>query len=596
MASSPITANSDLITFTVKSDGSPIKDTYQVLSVLVNRAVNKIPYCEIELSDGSASKEDFPISDSDTFTPGKKIEVLAGYENNNTSIFSGIVIKHGIRISSGEGPVLTILCKDETVKMTLGRKNAYYKDTTDSAIMTKLISDNGLSADVDSTSNQLKEVIQYYATDWDFMVARADINGLVTIVQDGKVSIKSPSDASDPVLTVTYGYDIFEFDAEIDAQDQLKSVKSNAWDMKSQAVISSEASPSDSGQGNLSTSTLSEVINLDNFDLQSIAALEDDMLSSWAKAKGIKSTYSKIRGSVKFQGSALALPGTLIEFKGLGARFNGNGYISAIEHDISSGNWVTTAELGISPDWFTAEVKSEAPLAAGLLPGIQGLQIGKVKQINDDPDGEFRVLINLPLIQSSDDGVWARLSTFYATSNAGAFFYPEVEDEVIVGFLNDDPRFPIILGSVYSSTNTAPETPDEQNNTKAFVSREQMKITFDEEKKIITIITPNSNQLVFSDEDESITMTDQNSNFIKLSGEGIELNSASNIKITAAESITMDGPTGITETASEGALSLSGMSISCSADTEFSATGDAAASLSASGEVSINGAMVLINS
>jgi uncharacterized protein involved in type VI secretion and phage assembly len=252
--------------------------------------------------------------------------------------------------------------------------------------------------------------------------------------------------------------------------------------------------------------------------------------------------------------------------------------------------------IGLSSEWYTDKVQTAAPLASGLLPGIQGLQIGKVKQINDDPAGEFRVLITLPLLQSDEEGVWARLASFYATSGAGAFFYPGVGDEVVVGFFNDDPRYPIILGSMYSSGSAAPEIPDEKNTVKAFVSKAQMKISFDEEKKVIRITTPGDNMIVLSDEDRAVTLTDQNNNFLKLSEEGIEINSASNVKITAAESVFIDGPTGITGTAPGGTISLSGMSISASADVEFSASGDATASISSTGELTINGAMVLINS
>jgi len=597
MASSPVNEKTDLVTYTVKSGGSPIKDTYQVISIRVERSVNKIPYCEIELADGSPATEDFPISDSDTFVPGAEIEVQAGYENTNTTIFKGIVLKHSIRISSNEGPLLVIMCKDEAVKMTVGRNNAYFQDQLDSAIMSTLIGNyGGLTADVTATSNTLKEVIQYYATDWDFMLTRADANGMIVIVQDGKVSVKNPDDETEEVLTLTYGFDIYEFDAEIDAETQLKSVKSNAWDLANQEVSSGDSSLSNLDMGNLSGSTLAEVIGLDSYDLQSAGFLEPGMLNTWAKAQTTKSKYAKIQGTVKFQGSALALPGTLLEFKGVGERFSGKGFVSAISHDISNGDWLTTAHIGISPEWFAAEHKTEAPVAAGLLPGIQGLQIGKVKQINEDPDGEFRVLVKLPLIQSSEDGVWARLATFYASSDVGAFFYPEVDDEVVVGFFNDDPRYPVILGSMYSSGRAAPETPDEQNTIKAFVSREKMKITFDEEKKIITIITPGNNQLVFSDEDQSIKMADQNGNFIELSPSGIEINSASNIKIEAAEAITITGPTGITGSASGGDISWSAMNISGSADIEYSASASASASFSSSGELSITGAMVLINS
>lgn len=596
MAASPQVANADLVSITVKSNGSPIKSTYQVLSVLIRNSVNRIPYCELELVDGNPATEDFPLSDSDTFTPGQEIEISAGYENNTEPVFSGIIVEQSINIRSKAGPVLLVTCKDKSVKMTIGRKNAYYTETTDSDIMSKLIGNSGLSADVSSTSNQLKEVVQYYATDWDFLLSRAEINGMTVAANNGKVSVKNPDEETDSVLTLTYGYDIYEFRATLDAESQLKTVKSSAWDYKNQAISTGESSLSNLDLGNISGDTLSEVIGLDTYALQSAGFLESDMLSTWAKAQSLKSKYAKIKGQVRFQGNASILPGKRVELKGVGKRFSGTAFVSGITHEIADGNWVTSAKIGLSVDWFTEEVRTEAPVASGLLPGIQGLQVGKVKQIYEDPDSEFRVLVTLPLIQSSDDGVWARLATFYATEESGAFFYPEVGDEVVVGFFNDDPRYPVILGSMYSSSRTPPETPDENNSMKALVTKSKMKITFDEEKKIITITTPGNNQMIFSDEDQGITISDQNENSIKLSPSGIEIKSVSNIQINASESISMDGPSGITATASGGSMSLSAMSISCTADTELSLSADAAASMSSSGELSITGTMVLINS
>ncbi|NRB52993.1 MAG: type VI secretion system tip protein VgrG [Saprospiraceae bacterium] len=493
MADSPVVPNADLVSLIVKSNGKPIKDTYQVLSVNIQNNVNQIPYCELELVDGNPATEEFPISDSDTFTPGNEIEVAAGYENDTQTIFKGIVLEQAIQIRRQSGPILLVTCKDKSAKMTIGRNNAYFTETTDSDIMSKLIGNHGLSADVSSTSNQLKEVIQYYATDWDFLLSRAEINGMTVTANDGKVSVKNPDEETDIALTLTYGYDIFEFQAAMNAESQLKTVKSNAWDYKSQEISTGESSLSNLDLGNISGDILSEVIGLDNYTLQSAGFLESDMLTTWAEAQSIKSKYAKIKGMVKFQGNAAILPGKRIELKGVGKRFSGTAFVSGITHDISNGNWVTTAMIGLSIDWFTAKVRTEAPIAAGLLPGVQGLQVGKVKQIYEDPDGEFRVLVTLPLIQSGDEGVWARLATFYATAESGAFFYPEVDDEVVVGFFNDDPRYPVILGSMYSSSRTAPETPDENNSMKALVTKSKMKITFDEEKKVISITTPGNN-------------------------------------------------------------------------------------------------------
>ena len=54
--------------------------------------------------------------------------------------------------------------------------------------------------------------------------------------------------------------------------------------------------------------------------------------------------------------------------------------------------------------------------AADRIPAINGLHIGKVKKIASDPEKGFRVQVTLPLMESPNEGVWARLSTFYASS------------------------------------------------------------------------------------------------------------------------------------------------------------------------------------
>ena len=49
------------------------------------------------------------------------------------------------------------------------------------------------------------------------------------------------------------------------------------------------------------------------------------------------------------------------------------------------------------------------------------------------------------------------LATLDAGKERGTFFRPEIGDEVVVGFLNDDPRHPVILGMCHSSAKPAPE-------------------------------------------------------------------------------------------------------------------------------------------
>lgn len=93
--------------------------------------------------------------------------------------------------------------------------------------------------------------------------------------------------------------------------------------------------------------------------------------------------------------------------------------------------------------------------ASGLLPAVKGLQIGVVVQLEQYPNGDDRVRVRMPLVDNEDNGVWARVATLDAGENRGSFFRPEMGDEVVLGFLNDDPRDPVILGMLNSSSETA---------------------------------------------------------------------------------------------------------------------------------------------
>lgn len=83
-----------------------------------------------------------------------------------------------------------------------------------------------------------------------------------------------------------------------------------------------------------------------------------------------------------------------------------------------------------------------SPPAAGLLPGMEGLHTAVVKKLDGDPAEECRIQVELPWLEGDSKLLWARLSTLYATGGSGAFWLPEPGDEVLVGFVNNDPTHP----------------------------------------------------------------------------------------------------------------------------------------------------------
>jgi len=599
MSASTNITSGGLVTFDIKTNGSAIPDAMDIQSIEVEKGVNRISVAKVVIIDGNPTSETFEASSSSTFVPGNTITIEAGYDSTNETIFQGIITKQSIRVHGAEGSVLVVECRDEAVKMIVGRKSLTYSKQKDSDIMSTIIGNyGGLSADVTATETEWPEQVQYYTTDWDFLLARAETNGMIVTTLNGTVAVFPPDNDTTSVLEIAYGNNLLEFSASLDAVTQLGSAKATSWDYTQQQTASGEASSSYAGPGNLSSSTLSEVVGLSEYDLQSTAPLEANDLTNWSKAALVKSAYSKIQGDVKFQGSNLVDPGKYITLAGLGDRFNGDHIISNVHHFIGHGNWTTEVSVGLSPIWFTEEPDVMAPPASGLLPGAQGLFNATVKQMYEDPDSQYRVLVDIPLFDPNGEGLWARLTNFYSTSGAGAFFMPEVGDEVVVGFLNEDPRYPIILGSMYSSSNNQPYDgldPDEENTKKAIVSKSGIFIQFDDENKVLTFQTPSNNTAVFSDEDKKITIQDQNNNSIEMSESGITIKSDNDITIQAAQSLALKGDTGVTIESSGGDVQIKGMNIKETADMEYSAEGSMTASLQGGTQTTIKGAMVMIN-
>jgi len=599
MSASTTITSGGLATYTVKTNGSAIPDTIDVQSVEVEKGVNKIPIARVVVIDGTPATETFEASSSSTFVPGNTITIEAGYDSKNQVIFKGIITKQSIRIHGGMGSVLEVECRDEAIKMVVGRKSLTYSKKKDSDIMSTIIGNySGLTADVTATTTEWPEQVQYYATDWDFVLARAETNGMIVTALNGKVSVFEPSKDTTSVLKITYGDNLLEFNAALDSITQLGSAKATSWDFTTQKTISGDATSSYAGPGNLSSKTLSEVVGLSDYELQSTAPIQNADLTNWSKAALVKSAYSKIQGDVKFQGSNLVDPGKYITLAGLGARFNGDHIISNVQHIIGHGNWTTEVSVGLSPIWFTEEPDVMAPPAAGLLPGAQGLFNATVKKMYEDPNSQYRVLVDIPLFDPNGEGLWARLTNFYSTSGAGAFFMPEVGDEVVVGFLNEDPRYPIILGSMYSSSSNKPFEgldPDEKNTIKAIVSKTGINIKFDDENKVLTLETPSKNTAIFSDKDKEITIKDQNNNSIVMSESGITIKSDKSITVQATQNLTLKGDQGVTIESSGGDVQIKGLNIKETAQMQYSAEGSMTASLQGGTETTIKGAMVMIN-
>ncbi|MEZ4671033.1 MAG: phage baseplate assembly protein V [Anaerolineae bacterium] len=153
---------------------------------------------------------------------------------------------------------------------------------------------------------------------------------------------------------------------------------------------------------------------------------------------------------------------------------------------------------------------------------------------NKDPDALARVKVLVASVSSA--ALWARTATPMAGKQRGTWFVPEVDDEVLVAFEGGDPRRPYVVGSLWNSTATPPETMDNDNSRKSIVTRSGARIMVEETNKstVMVLQTPAGQQVVLEDAGApSVTIKDANGNTIVLNSSGITVNSSGAVKVQA---------------------------------------------------------------
>jgi Rhs element Vgr protein len=539
-----------VVTSTILSAGKQIDPAYAIVSIDIIKEANRIPRAQLVLIDGDAAQQTFAISDTDSFKPGQPIEIKLRYEsapNQEVSIFKGLVVGQRIEASL-RGTLLTVELKDAAMKLTFDRKSAVHLKQSDDKIIGQILKQASLTrGTIAATKAVHKELVQYSCTDWDFMLARAEANGLLVTVDNEVVSVSEPTIMGAAKHTFTYGLDeLFDFEIEADALHQYGDVESIAWDGKNQKPTSAtRAAQFKLAQGNLNARKIAGELGARTTALKSLVPLDPKELQSWADGTLMRSRLSMLRGRIGIPGSGKIQLMDVIELASIGERFNGKTLVTGIRHRIDQDGWRTDIQFGLAAERFIERPDITDIPAAGLLPAIHGLQIGIVDQFTEDPNKELRVRVIVPAIDAQKGAIWARLAMPDAGKERGTFFYPEPGDEVVLGFLNDDPRQAVILGALYGTKNTPPPdvTPlTDKNEKKAIVSRAGSIIGFvDSDKASVFIQTPAKNKLLLDDGDEGVFISDQHGNTITMNKGGITIKSAKDLKIEASGNVEIKG-------------------------------------------------------
>ena len=458
--------------------------------------------------------------------------------------------------------------------MTSGLKSRYYTDTTDGDILDELLGEYGL--DRDGVHQAVAQGGRPVRLDRLGLRRRAEANGHVVAVRDGKVTVGPPATDAEPVVTAQFGATVLELDAEIDARWQVKGVTATAWNATDQELVSADASePSVTDSGNLSASELSDVIGGDPHLLRHGGKLSEPELQAWADGRLLKDRLAKVRGRVRFQGFGGVTAGDVIEVAGIGALRRHAVRGRRAPH-------VRRRQLGdrrrLRP--LPGDHAATYPVTAArgrLLAAVNGLQIGIVTALQDDPDGEDRIKVRLPLVSDSEEGVGpARHAR--RRRPAGHVLPPRDRRR---GGRRLPRRRPALPGGARPAPQQRQAGPGDGQGRQP---RQGLRQPFEDEADLRRRQegrhprNPGGNKLTLSDDAKTVSLVDQNGNKVTLDDGGITLESAKDLTLKAS-----------------GDVKLQGTNVECKSQANFKAEGQAGVDVKSSGTLTIKGSLVQIN-
>lgn len=598
--------------YTITIEGTTVPSHIGVLEIEVENEVNRIPTAYLVLSDGATIQaiESPEQRNRDIFRLGKQITVSIDQETQSIPVFNGVITNFTVDMQEGL-TTLSLECKHPVYRMTLRTQNRIYRQQTDQQVLEQLTQLYNLETQIETTEYTHPELVQQNLSDWDFMIMRLEANGLYATFTNSQLIIDRPDfNGSDGIATtLSYEREAISFKGELAVQHQFEEVSMRSWDSdqleeENQEQLSVESDADNvlglPGERNNQEGTIAEINHPDHdstgnasqltrpYVLRSGTPMPISELQARANAKQLRNRLSQKTGQIKLSGYRSISVGEVIELRGFASDFNGKVYVSKVRYYFHQGLWLQYISFGLCPKEHAERYQVTTPKANGIVGAIQGLQIGVVQQIHEDPDNAYRIKVRIPVMDEeiedsgtqgggseTQEGIWARLTTLDAglgvspegnddNPGRGTFFMPEIGDEVVIGFIDEDPRFPIILGMLYSDVRIPAEDflPAEANPKKGLVTRNGLKLLFqeDDDVKSITLETPASNTLRISetDDDGGFDLSDQHGNRILMNSEGITIQSIGKLVLKADQDIEQEAGSNWKAKGTQGKLDTSG--------------------------------------
>lgn len=236
-----------------------------------------------------------------------------------------------------------------------------------------------------------------------------------------------------------------------------------------------------------------------------------------------------------------------------------------------------------------------------------GLTLAVVTNINDEE--KLNRVKCLPIENENlEETDWCYVMTPFGGKSCGQFFFPNVDDLVVLAYLGGSPHRPIVIGSLWNAT-VPPPYPIQDGKILNYSIKTPTGtelLFYDEEgKQKATLTLPSGTVLSIDDENQAVALKDKggdNAISMDLKGGNLSLKAKTNLSLdVGGNKVEIDSSGNITVKGSN-KVAVEGTNIEMKGSAKVAIQGaqtevkaDATMTLQASGPATLKGAIVNIN-
>jgi uncharacterized protein involved in type VI secretion and phage assembly len=380
-------------------------------------------------------------------------------------LVSGSVTAVASEVNRRAGALLVVTVCDASQELTRGAAVETFQDQTLADIVRKLVKQAGLRPQLQLSGGPVAYAMRN-DTPLGLIDEIATRTGCDWVVSEGSFAMWPAATGNAPGAA-TVNLDV---ETELEAfsvrqvGDAPTQITIRGWDPMAQQAVTGTASSPQARAG----LTPANARGKRNVRVDARAATR-----SASDASSLASALAARTGRVLARGRALFTPalrpGGTVVVSGAGPG-NGSYYVREVTHTFDAGGARTEFVAGDRDPVLLSDPWSAPPPASSFR--RSGLAVGVVDNI-DDPQQLGRVSVSLATASDLAKSSWARVLGLGAGAGRGQVVLPEVGDEVLVGFEDDDVCRPVVLGGLFGQRSTVPGAPVQRGKvlTRALTSR-----------------------------------------------------------------------------------------------------------------------------